>query len=178
MSTLANSVIYVVIDDGINQYYLLKVVRRGFDVYCIPPQLGIHFSVHESGVSHFTHEETDRNGDEIAVALMAGEAGVIQGRNIIRAPLTAEGRASSICLAFYPVDTLADDFPLFKRSLRNAFVIDAQSLPANTGLITVGVWGVPDNNRDMFWWNNPAVQEVMVYKSSGEPPIWIYVEPH
>ena len=143
MSTLANSVIYVVIDDGINQYHLLKVVRRRFDVYCIPPQLGIHFSVHESGVSHFTHEETDRNGDEIAVALIAGEAGVIQGRNIIRAPLTAEGRASSICLAFYPVDTLAADFPLFKRSLRNAFRYRCSVTPCQHGPYHCGCLGSP-----------------------------------
>lgn len=166
------------IDDGINRYYLLKVVRRGFDVYCIPPHLGIHFSVHESGISHFTHEETPgQNGDKIAVALMAGEAGVIQGRNIIRAPLTAEGRASSICLAWYPIDTLADDFPIFERRPRNTYVIDAQSFPANTALITIGVWGVPDQNQMMFRYNNPDVRDDLIYKSPGEPPIWIYAKP-
>lgn len=78
---MADSEIYVVIDDGINRYYLLKVIRRGFDVYCIPPHLGIHFSVHESGRSHFTYEDTPgKNGDQIPVALMSGEAGTMIGR--------------------------------------------------------------------------------------------------
>ena len=45
--------IFIVIKDGTNQYYLLKVQRRGFDVYCFPPHLGVHYSLPESGEAHF-----------------------------------------------------------------------------------------------------------------------------
>ena len=113
------------IDDGINRYYLLKVIRRGFDVYCIPPHLGIHFSVHASGRSHFTNEEAPgQNVDEMPVALMAGEAGIMMGRDIVRSPLSAEGPATGICTAIYPIDSLEDDFPMFDRNRKNMFVID------------------------------------------------------
>ena len=84
--------IYVLIDDGINRYYLLKVVRRGIDGYCFPPYIGIHFSVHASGRSHFTYEKAlGQNRDQIPVALMSGEAGAMIGGDIVRAPLSNEG---------------------------------------------------------------------------------------
>ncbi len=69
---MTNTEIYVVIDDGTNRYYLLKVERRGLDVYCFPPHLGMHVSVHASGEIHFTDEEGPGNGDAIAVALLMG----------------------------------------------------------------------------------------------------------
>ena len=108
---------------------------------------------------------------------MAGEAGVMQGRNIIRAPLTAAGPAVSICVAWYPIDTLVEDFSIFARTRRNTYVIDAQSFPENTDLITIGVWGVPDQNQPMFTYNNLDVRDDMIYKAPGEPPIWIYAKP-
>ena len=170
--------IYVVIDDGTTQYYLLKVVRRGTDVYCFPPYIGIHFSVHASGRSHFTYEETPgHNGDQIPVALMSGEAGTIVGRDIVRAPLSTEGRAIGICTAIYSIDSLADDFPTFQREPKHMFVIDVGSLPNTTTSIIVGVWGVPDRNQDMFRFNNPEVREDLIYKPPGDPPIWIYAHP-
>ncbi len=170
--------IYVLIDDGINRYYLLKVVRRGFDVYCFPPYIGIHFSVHASGISHFTYEEAPgQNGDQIPVVLMSGEAGTVICKDIVRGPLSNEGRASGICTAIYPIESLADDFPTFERNRKHMFVIDVGSLPVNTTSLIVGVWGVPDRNKDMFRYNNPEVREDLIYKPPGDPPIWIYARP-
>ena len=31
--------------------------------------------------------------------------------------------------------------------------------------------------RSMFWWNNRGVREELVYKSPGDPPIWIHAQP-
>ncbi len=76
------------IKDGTDRYYLLKVMRRGFDVYCIPPHLGGHYSLHGSGESHFRYEEkAAKSGEEPPVALVMGEAGTPIGKGIIRAPL-------------------------------------------------------------------------------------------
>ena len=169
--------IYVLIDDGINRYYLLKVIRRGSDVYCIPPHLGIHVSVHASGRIHFTEEEGPGSGDQIAVALIMGQAGRMAGRGIIGVPLSADGPAIGICTGIYPITHLAEDFSTFERNRHNMFVIDATSLPVDTTSLVVGVWGVPDQNQDMFKYNNPEVSEELIYKSPGIPPIWIYARP-
>lgn len=169
--------IYVVINDGNQRYYLLKVIRRGFDVYCFPPHLGVHVSVHASGTIHFTEEEGTGNGDEIAVALMMGQAGRMMGRGIVGSPLSADGPAIGICTCIYPVTDIADDFPEFARNRQNVFVIDANALPVNTIFIVVGVWGVPDRNQEMFQYANPDVREDLIYKSPGVPPIWIYARP-
>ena len=68
--------IFIVIKEGIDRYYLLKVMRRGFDVYCIPPHLGVHYSLHGSGESHFRYEENAaKTGEEPPLALVMGEIG-------------------------------------------------------------------------------------------------------
>jgi len=109
--------IFIVIKDGTDRYYLLKVVRRGFDVYCIPPHLGLHYSLHESGESHFRSEgKAEKPGEEPPVALVMGEAGTPIGKGIIRAPLRNLGRASGICTAVYPIDSLSNDFQKFNRN--------------------------------------------------------------
>ena len=76
--------IFIVIKDGIHQYYLMKVIRRGFDVYCIPPHLGIHYTVHESGEAHFRSEgKTKKPRKELPVIMFDGEAGEPSGKGII-----------------------------------------------------------------------------------------------
>ena len=169
--------IYVVIHDGINQYYLLKVVRRGYDVYCFPPHLGVHVSVHASGRMHFTREEGPGNGDQIPVALMLGEAGRMEGRDIVTAPLRDQGRASCICTAIYPIVSIADDFSKFENRRKKTFVIDARSLPEDTTGLTIGVWAVPHCNEPSFHHNIRDIPETMLFKSDGDPQIWIYAQP-
>ena len=172
---MANIEIFVVIDDGINRYYLLKVQQRGIDVYCFPPHLGMHVSVHASGEIHFSDEEGAGNGDEIAIALMMGQAGRVIDRGIIGTPLQPEGPAIGICTAICPATDLADEgFREYNRSRENEFIINANQFPPGTELVTVRVWGVPERNESMFWWNNRDVAEDLLYKSPGEPPIWIY----
>jgi hypothetical protein len=171
--------IFIVIKDSADWYYLLKVIRRGFDVYCIPPHLGVHYSLHESGESHFRSEgKTAKPREEPPVALVMGEAGTPIGNGIIRAPLGNLGRASGICTAIYPIDSLSDDFRKFERSVEECFVIDKELFSKDTSLIVIGVWAVPERNKVSFAFNNPNIHPNLLYKVEHcEPQIWIYARP-
>jgi hypothetical protein len=171
--------IFVVIKDSTNQYYLLKVVKRDLDVYCIPPNLGIHYSLHESGESHFRSEgKKAKPGEEPPVALVMGEAGTLVGKGIIRAPLSDLGRASGICTAIFSIDSLSSDFRKFDRSAGQCFVIDAEPFSKDTKAVEVGVWAVPERNKVSFEFNNPNIPANLLYKvTQCEPQIWIYARP-
>ena len=171
--------IFIVIKDNTDWYYLLKVIRRGFDVYCIPPHLGIHYSLHESGESHFRSEgKASKPREELPVALVMGEAGIPSGKGIIRAPLSDLGRASGICTAIYPIDALSKDFQKFDRSAAECFVIDTELFSKDTKGVEVGVWAVPDRNKVSFGFNNPNIPADLLYKvTQCEPQIWIYARP-
>ena len=171
--------IFIVINDGTHRYYLLKVVRRGFDVYCIPPDLGVHYSLHESGESHFRSEgKAAKPGEEPPVALVMGEAGTPIGKGIIRAPLGNLGCASGICTAIFSIDSLSHDFRKFDRSAGECFVIDTELFSKDIRGVEVGVWAVPDRNKVSFEFNNPNIPASLLYKvAQCEPQIWIYARP-
>jgi hypothetical protein len=170
---------FTVIKDGEALYYLLKVVRQGFDVYCIPPNLGVHYSLHNGGKGHFRFEGgTPKVGQELPVALVEGEAGSPFGGGIIRAPLRDLGRATGICTAVYSIDALSTDFQTFHRSVRECFVIDQGLFAKESSFVEVGVWAVPARNEISFEFNNPNIPEELLYKiTSVEPQIWIYAKP-
>jgi hypothetical protein len=171
--------LFVVITDGTHQYYLLKVQRHGFDVYCFPPHLGIHVSLHESGESHFRFEEkTGETGKEPPVVLMAGEAGTPVDGGIMCASLKDLGRAAGICTACYPIDSLGKDFQGFNRKPKECFVIDKGLFSEDTKIIEIGVWAVPARNKVSFEFNNPNISADLLYKvDQCEPQIWIYAKP-
>lgn len=171
--------VFIVIKDGTDRYYLLKVVRRGLDIYCIPPHLGVHYSLHESGEAHFRSEgKAAQLKEEPPVALVEGEAGTSIGRGIIRAPLGDVGRASGICTAIYSIDSLSHDFRKFERNAGECFVIDTDLFPKDTKLIEIGVWAVPARNKVSFEFNNPNIPVELLYKAAHcEPQIWIYARP-
>lgn len=171
--------VFIVITDGNDQYYLLKVVRRGFDVYCIPPHLGAHYSLHGSGESHFRPEgKSARFGDGSPAVLVMGEAGTPTANGTIRAPLSDLGRASGICSAVLPIDSLSQDFQTFNRTAVECFVIDAGLFPMGTRGVEVGVWAVPTRNKASFEFNNPNVPTDLLYKAAHcEPQIWVYAQP-
>jgi hypothetical protein len=171
--------IFVVIKDGNAQYYLLKVMRHGFDIYCIPPHLGVHYSLHESGESHFRHEEKSaKSGYESPMALVMGEAGTPSSEGIIRASLSDLGRAAGICTAVFSIDSLSQDFQTFNRSGAECFVIDTGLFPKGTDGIEVGVWAVPARNKASFEFNNPNILTDLLHKVAYcEPQIWVYARP-
>ena len=172
--------VFVVIKDGTLRYYLLKVQRRGFDVYYFPPHLGVHCTLHESGESHFRFEEkAGETGKEPPVVLQGGEAGKPVDGGIICASLKNLGRAVGICTAHYPIDSLGADFQEFNRSAKECFVVD-KNLPIIKGVrgIEVGVWAVPARNEVSFEFNNPNIPVDLLYKvSQCESQIWLYARP-
>lgn len=172
--------IFVVMKKGTSCYYLFKVVRQGFDVYCIPPHLGVHFSLHQSGRSHFTFDErtTSVAGEEPPLALVMGEAGKIVGQDIIRLSLGSAGRASCICTAVLSITSVSQDFVEFHRNPEKCFLIDAGLFPPSAEDLELGVWAVPVRNPAAFEFNNRGIPASMLYKATEwEPQIWIYARP-
>ena len=165
--------------DGSHRYYLLKVERRGFDVYCFPPHLGVHPTLHESGESHFRFEgRAAEPGKEPPVVLQSGEAGRPINEGFVCASLHGLGRASGICTAHYLIDSLSNDFQEFNRSAGECFVVDKNSFSSCVRGIEVGVWAVPDRNKVSFKFNNPGIPADLLYKvAQCEPQIWIYARP-
>jgi len=171
--------IFIVIKDGPHRYYLLKVQRRGFDVYCFPPHVGVHYSLHESGEAHFRSEgKASKPREELPVIMFDGEAGTPSGEGIVREHLVDLGRASCIYTTIYPIDSLSNDFQEFNRSAGECFVIDKDLFSNDTKLIQIGVWAVPTRNKVGFEFNNPNIPADLLYKVAHcEPQIWIYAQP-
>jgi hypothetical protein len=167
--------VFVVIKEGSDRYYLLKVERRNFDVYCFLPDLGIHHSLHESGESHFKHEEkTSELGEEPPVALITG-AGTSIKNGIKSTSISGLGRAAGICTAIFRIASLNKDFRKFNRKPSECFVIDKNFLSGSVARIEVGVWAVPGRNKISFEWNHRNIPAELLYKvDSCEPQIWIY----
>jgi len=171
--------VFVVIKDGTQTYYLLKVQRRGFDVYCFPPHLGMHYTVHESGEAHFKSEGKGSSPrDELPLIMFDGEAGTPSNKGITRESLVDLGRASCIYTTVYRINSLSDDFRRFNRSAKVCFVIDRELFPKDASFIEIGVWAVPTRNKISFESNIPNIQENLLYKvAQCEPQIWIYARP-
>jgi hypothetical protein len=171
--------VFVVIKEGADQYYLLKVERRDFDVYCFLPDLGVHHSLHSSGESHFRHEEKKTiSREEPPVALVMGEAGIPIENGIKSSSINGLGCASGICTAILSIASLSHDFRKFNRSTGDTFMIDRGLFSKDTRAIQVGVWAVPDRNKVSFEFNNPNIPEDLLYKvDQCEPQIWIYAQP-
>jgi len=157
----------------------MKVLRKEFDVYCIPPNLGVHYSLHQSGESHFRYEEkAAKPGEEPPLALLMGEAGTPVGKGIMRSPLIYQGRACGICTAIFSIVSLSEDFRKFNRSPSECFVIDIGMFPKGTCGVEVGIWAVPTRNQISFEFNNREINADLLFKvASCEPQIWIYARP-
>jgi hypothetical protein len=168
--------IFVVVTDGIQKYYLMKIVRRDSDVYCFHPNLGVHFSLHKTGTSHFRYEsKPKKNIPQPAVVLVMGEAGIFMGKDVIRASVDEIGVASGICTAIYSVTSIKQDLKKFNRNVDKCFMIDMRLFPKDISIIQVGIWAVPSRNKISFEFNNPGVRDDLLYKvECCEPQIWIY----
>lgn len=171
--------VFILIKDGAYRYYLFKVERRAFDVYCFIPNLGVHHSLHRGGESHFRYEgKAAKPGKEPPVALIMGEAGTPIRNGIGSVSLRGLGRASCICNAIFSLDSLRQDYQIFNRSRGECFVIDAGLFPKGTKNVEVGVWAVPARNKASFEFNNPNIPKDLLYKGDYcEPQIWIYARP-
>jgi hypothetical protein len=171
--------VFIVIKDGGYRYYLLKVERRDFDVYCFLPDLGVHLSSHESGESHFRYEEKSaKSREEPPVALLMGEAGTPIKNGIRSTSLRGLGRASCICAAVFSIVSLSRNFRKFDQRSGECFVIDTELFPKDINEVEVEVWAVPARNKVSFEFNNPNIPADFLYKvTQCEPQIWIYARP-
>ena len=114
------------------------------------------------------------------MALVPGEAGVFIGSGEISRTSLADdlGLAQGICSALYPIDFLKDDFGKFNRNPKELFVIDKEQFAKDTKCLNVGVWAVPNRNKQSFEYYNPGIPADLVYKVDRvEPQIWICAEP-
>lgn len=171
--------LFIVIKEATEKYYLLKVVRRGFDVYCFPPGIGVHYSRHKSGESHFRSEEkAAKPSDELPIVMMDGEAGPPIGEGFQHKTLDDLGVASDIFNIFYPIDSLNKDYRKFNRITKECFVIDKDLLPKGTSMIQVGVSAVPARNKISFEFPDRKIPANLLYKlDTCEPQIWVFARP-
>jgi hypothetical protein len=170
--------IRVVLQDGIDRFYLLRVERRDLDVYCFVPKLGAHFSRHRSGESHFRQERKSLSPDDQPPVIMIGPAGEVVPNGILEAPLADPGSASRICTAVFPIRKPVEDFQRFGRKTVDCFIIDARMLPKDTTGLEIGVWAVRERNKISFEWDHRDIPADMVHKvTKCAPQIWVYARP-
>jgi hypothetical protein len=171
----------VVIRKGNDLYYLLKVVRQEFDVYCAVPNLGLHHSLHKSGTTHFLGDKASvAPENQPPVIVMSASAGYKQGNDFVVSSLEYLNEASGIFSAIYSSidDPSKNDYKRLNRNIRECFVIDAMSFPKDTSKLEIGVWAVSKGGECNFTWNNPGITESMLFKVERcEPQIWIYARP-
>ena len=170
----------VAVQDGKSLYHVLKISRRGDDIYCIPPHSGLHYSLHESGKGHFRPDSRGKGDSKEAppIILMEGEAGTPSGDGIIRSPLSYAGRALCVCTYMIPISDLANGFRELKPKYKKRCVFDKSWWPEDTTWIRGGVWAVPENNEPSFYQSEPSIAENMLYKVADiEPQIWIFALP-
>ena len=175
----SNTEVFVVVKDGCDLYYLLKVQRRGFDLYCFSPHLGAHYSLHESGEFHTTPDRMPEEGPEPPPVIVMSTVGVRNADGIWHTPFADNpDQAYSMFSAIYPIDSLSGDFTRFTRRPKELFVIDKDLFAKGTEWIMVDVWAVPDNNKLIFKYNNPDIPEGLMYKVADvEPQLWVYAKP-
>jgi len=159
----------------------MKIERREYDVYCFIPDLGAHYSLHESGEAHFQPESSVKRLKSIPpIALVMGQAGKpIDGIDggVMCNSLKELGSAECNCVAIVPIEILDYGFRNFRRNQVECFEIDKALLSEANG-IEVGVWGVPDRNKISFSFNNPDIQPDLLDKIEvWEPQIWVFAKP-
>jgi hypothetical protein len=109
------------------------------------------------------------------IALIMGEAGTINGDNIITTPLKDMGRASNICNAIFSTEALQIDFQTFNKVRSECFMIDKALFSGDVNGIMVGVWAVPERNKASFEYSNPNIAACLLHKVVYcEPQIWIF----
>jgi hypothetical protein len=171
--------IIITINDGNHQYYLLKIKRHDLEIFCFHPYLGMHFTLHKEGESHLKIEKEKTKIKESSVVLMAGEAGKPINSGIIVASLKDIKRASGICIAHFPINSLDLDFIKYNKKQKDCFDINKNlSSIKNAKGIEIGIWVVPQNNKSSFEFNNPDIDSNLLYKvACDEPQLWIYAKP-
>jgi hypothetical protein len=169
----------ILIKDGGNYYYILKLEHHDSETLCFYPDAGFHFTEHESGEAHIRVDKNKKRAAEgIPIAVTTGEAGEPFGSGFRHKTPKDLGVGYSITDLLVPLDSLHSDFRKYDRSIEECFVIDKDQLPKDTSLVRIGIWYVPSRNKVSFEFNNPGIPEYLLYKVvQCEPQIWAFAVP-
>lgn len=112
----------VLIKDGVNYYYILKVEHRNSETFCFFPDAGFHFTEHKSGEAHIQPEKNEeRPAKAIPIAITTGSAGQPYGSGFRHETPRDLGVASSITDLIVPLDSLDSEFQKYNRSIEGVF---------------------------------------------------------
>ena len=169
----------ILIRDGSDYYYILKVEHHGSETLCFYPDAGFHFTEHNSGEAHIRAEENNKRAIEgIPIAITTGAAGEPFGKGFRHETPKDLGAGYSITDLLVPLDSLHSEFRKYNRSVEKCFVINKDLFPKDTSLVHIGLWYVPSRNTASFEFNTPDIPECLLYKvTQGEPQIWAFAEP-
>ena len=169
----------VLIRDGADYYYILKVEHHDSETFCFPPDAGLHFTEHRSGEAHIQAERyEERPAKGIPVVVTTGSAGPPCGSGFKHGTLKDLGAARSITDLLFPLDSLDSELRKYHRSVEGCFIVDKALLPDDTSLVQIGLWYVPSRNPASFAFNNKDIPECFVHRvTQCEPQIWIIAKP-
>jgi hypothetical protein len=165
----------VLIKDGVNYYYILKVEHSNSETLCFFPDAGFHFTEHKSGEAHIQTEKNDeRPAKGIPIAITTGSAGQPYGSGFRHETPKDLGVSDPIADLIVPLDSLDSEFQKYNRSIEGCFIIDRALLPEDTSLVHIGLCHVPSRNEASFQFDIP---EYLLHKViQCEPQIWIFAE--
>ena len=168
----------VLIKNGANYYYILKVEHYDSETFCFFPDAGFHFTEHKSGEVHVqTEKNRKRPAKGIPLAITTGSAGQPRGSSFRHKTPEDLGVAYSITDILVPFDYLDSDFQKYNRSIEGCFIIDKALFPKDTSLVHIGLWYVPSRNKASFEFNNQDIPEYLLYKViQCEPQIWVFAK--
>ena len=166
----------VLIKDGVNYYYILKVEHRNSETFCFFPDAGFHFTEHKSGEAHIQAEKNEeRPAKGIPIAITTGSAGQPCGSGFRHETPEDLGVADLITDLIVPLNSLDPDHQKYNRSIEGCFIIDNVLLPEDSNFVHIGLWYVPSRNEASFEFDIP---EYLLHKViQCEPQIWIFAEP-
>ena len=168
----------VLIKDGANYYYILKVEHRASETFCFFSDAGFHFTEHKSGEAHIQAEkDEERPAKGIPIFITTGSAGQPYGSGFRHETPEDLGVAYSITDLFVPLDSLDSEFQKYQRNVEECFIIDKALLPEGTSLVHIGLWYVPSRNEASFEFNNKGIPENLLCKvTQCEPQIWVFAK--
>lgn len=179
MGSLSDKIEFrVLIKDGDNYYYILKVEHHDSETFCFVPDAALHFTEHQSGEAHIQTEKSEERPAKGIPIITTGEAGQPCGSGFRHEIPEDLGAARSITEFLVLLDSLDSEYQKYHRNVEGCFIIDKALLPDNTSLVYIGLWYVPSRNEASFWFNNKDIPEYLLHRvTQCEPQIWVFAKP-
>ena len=175
------SAVNVVVRDEGQLFRLLKVERRGDDIYGFIPGLGQHYSQHASGQTHFRKEVGRGTTVQPPVIVMSGVGEpTSEGIRVASGTHMRDfGRADAVFTVWFAWSTPKEDYPPFRnRSAEHSVQLDRGSFAPATEMIEIGVWTVSPRNKPSFYApGGPASRpdfRLLFVDEAFDPQTWVY----